>query len=262
MPAEDGAIAVRLHGAWQDRALDYDATIALHQRVISVAFDPNSTSRQFDIALDQLAGAAMRDGHLELALRNGTRVVVSGSPYLDGFRNRLEAAVSAFPAQTLSLRHFGSERSAPGSDHDRWFEALLTARRVAEESRSIETQRRAFDAHRLQRHAQQVRDAWAVDRFTDAASRRALVAELEDACEPYTLALSALESQALALRHSDETRQFESWREWTDLVQRAFRGADDVWAACVPILADSRGASGALWRRVLNRQRAGERSKP
>ena len=174
-------------------------------------------------------------------------------PHLDGLRNRLEAAVCVFPAQTLSLRGFGSERSLPGSDHDTWFDALLTARRVAEESRTIETQRRAFDAERLRRHVRGTIDAWAVARFDEAADRRALVAELEELAAPYVAALEAMEAAAVVLRQAPFSGQFEAWRAWTQTVQRAFRAADDSWALMVPVLCDLRGAKGTLWRRLLRR---------
>ncbi len=248
----DGLLPARLHGACQGRELDHDAAVQLESGVLRIAFDA-AEPKAITVGVDELQGASLRDGSLALHVLGGDTVVLSDSPHLDGLRHRLEAAVCIFPAQLLSLRGFGSERSAPGSDHDQWFDALLTARRLAEESRTVETQRRAFDAARLIRHAQVTRAEWAAARFEGEADRRALEAELEEISAPYSHALRQLEHAALRLRQSADDRQFETWRRWTGTVQRAFRAADDVWALMVPVLCDSRGSKGALWRRVLRR---------
>ncbi len=249
-------LSARLHGAWDNRALDYDATVQLDGTALRITYDA-SAPKAIDLTVDQLRGAVLADDVLALHVTGGSTVVLSGSPHLDGLRNRLEAAVCVFPAQTLSLRGFGSESSAPGSDHDRWFDALLTARRVSEESRTVETQRRAFDAPRLARHAQLTREAWATARSDDAADLRALEAELEEIALPYTTALRQLEHAALRLRQAPDELQFDVWRRWTGMVQRAFRTADEAWALMVPVLCDPRGSSGSLWRRVLGRRKSG-----
>ncbi len=248
-----GALSVRLHGAWENRALDYDASVLLQGDVVRIAYN-QSTSPMIEFAVHELTGAVFRDDTLTLHLRGGAPVVLSASPHLDGLRNRLEALVCTFPAQTLSLRGFGSERSAPGSDHDRWFEALLLARRVAEESRTVETQRRAFDASRLSRHAQTTRETFAKERHTAPADQRALNAELELLGSPYALTMRALEQAGLELRHAPESAQFDVWRAWVECVQKSFRAADDVWTAMVPVLCDSRGVKGTFWRRLVNKR--------
>jgi hypothetical protein len=253
MPA-DGVLTARLHGSWHDRSLDYDAAVELTNRRVRIAFDENNPTI-IRLPLDDLQGAVYAHGELLLYRRDGHVVTLSGSPHLEGLRHRLEAEVCTFPAQTLSLRGFGSERSAPGSDHDRWFEGLLSARHVAEESRTIETQRRAFDGERLARHAGATRDAWAAARFGKPADRRALVAELEEIGEPYAAALGALIETSVRLRHAPDSAQFDLWRVWTQQVQSAFRAADNAWTAMVPVLADSRGAQGSLWRKLIRGER-------
>lgn len=248
----DGVVTARLHGAWHDRNLDYDAEVQLDAGVLRIAFDA-AHPKLITLPVDDLLGADVQDGVLQLHTADGRVTALSGSPHLDGLRNRLEAAVCVFPAQTLSLRGFGSERSLPGSDHDTWFDALLTARRVAEESRTIETQRRAFDAERLRRHLRATIDAWAAARFDEAADRRALAAELDELSAPYVAALGAMDAAALVLRQAPAGAQFAAWRDWTATVQKAFRAADDVWSVMVPVLCDSRGAKGSMWRRLLRR---------
>ena len=245
-------VAARLRGAWLDRSLDYDAQVELDGRTVRVTFD-SLQPQVVEVTADALDGAVFDAGALSLHLHTGKKLVLYDSAHLEGLRHRIEAAMCDFPAQMLSLRNFGSERSAPGSDHDRWFEALLTARRVAEETRTVETQRRAFDAGRLGRHAQITREAYAAARFDGAADRRALEAELEEIAVPYGTALFQLEDAALQLRQSVEMTQFAAWRVWQAAVQGAFRAADEVWADMLPVLADSRGAKGALWRRLLRR---------
>ncbi len=250
--AADGMLPVRLRGAWEDRTLDYDAAVHVDASIVRIAFDPDGP-KVIELPVSTLAGAVLHADSLTLHPASGRQVTLSGSPHLDGLRNRLEAVVCTFPAQTLSLRAFGSERSAPGSDHDRWFDALLAARRLAEESRTIETQRRAFDTGRLARHAAATRESWAADRFDGAADRRALAAELEEVAAPYDRALLQLETAALALRNAPDAAQFAEWRRWTAAVQGAFRAADESWTQMVPVLCDSRGAQGSMWRRLLRR---------
>lgn len=254
MPPSDGTFPARLHGSWHDRSLDYDAAVQLAGRTLRIAYD-DATRMVMEIPVDHLHGAVSEHGELRLHRDDGKVVTLSGSPHFDGLRNRIEAAVCVFPAQTLSLRGFGSERSAPGSDHDRWFEALLTARRVAEESRTVETQRRAFDAERMTRHAHATREAWAADRFERAPDRRALVAELEEVSTGYVAALRRMDELAAQLRHAPDAEQFERWRDWTGTVHQVFRAADDTWTAMVPVLADSRGAKGAMWRKLIRGER-------
>jgi hypothetical protein len=252
MAQAGAAFAVRLHGAWQDRSLDYDATVLLDGSTLTIECE-HGTPQRITLEAAELMGTELRGDTLTLHPSDGRPLVISAAAHLDGLRNRLEAAVCTFPAQTLSLRGFGSERSAPGSDHDRWFEALLHARRIAEESRTIETQRRAFDAARFTRHAHMLRESWAAERFSLPADRRAMHAELEELASPFTQSLRLLEHASLRLRQTSDAQQFNAWRKWTDSVQQTFRGADDVWMAMVPVLADSRGSQGSFWRRLIRR---------
>jgi hypothetical protein len=252
MSSGEGALSARLRGVPPDAARLFDAAVRLEHGTLRISYHADAPT-SLDIPVEELLGAALDADALTLHVRGRGAVTLDDSPHLDGLRHRLEATVCVFPAQTLSLRSFGSERSAPGSDHDLWFDALLAARRVAEESRTVETQRRAFDAARLLRHAQITRAGWTGARCADAADQRALEAELEEIAAPYATALRQLEHAALRLRQASDDRQFETWRRWTATVHRAFRAADEVWAQMVPVLADSRGAPGAFWRRVLRR---------
>ena len=108
----DGVVSARLRGAWTDRSLDYDAQVRLDADTLRISYDPGPA---IELPVQDLRGTTLHDGALTLHAKSIT-VSLSDSPHLDGLRNRIEAAVCVFPAQTLSLRGFGSERSAPGSD--------------------------------------------------------------------------------------------------------------------------------------------------
>ena len=245
--------AVTVHGLRRGEELDGAARLVLGGTGVQLEVD-GPRPRTIVIALDALDGATWDGATLALHDADGDVLHVRGTPQLEGVARRLEAAVCDFPEQTLSLRGFGSERSAPGSDHDRWFDALLTARRVAEETRTVATQLRAFDAAALAAAAGAVCLAFAQERHpTPGPDQRALHAELEELAAPYLAALTQLQAAARAVTEGDVDRRFAGWRTWTAAVGRAFHAADDVWMAMVPVLCDSRGAGGRLWRRLLRR---------
>lgn len=244
---------VTVHGLRRGEELDGPARLALAPAGVQLAFEA-PRPRTIVIALDALDGATWDGTTLALHETSGDVLHLRGTPHLDGVARRLEAAVCDFPEQTLSLRGFGSERSAPGSDHDRWFDALLTARRVAEETRTVATQLRAFDAAALAAAAGATCLAFAQERHPEAGpDQRALHAELEELAAPYLAALEQVQGAARAVVEGDVDRRFAGWRAWTATVGRAFHAADDVWMAMVPVLCDSRGAGGRLWRRLLRR---------
>ena len=249
---DEGALQVRVRGVAHDPSVEVPALVELDPETLRFSLDDTGDAVVV-VPLSAISGAVVRDEVLTLTMREQPTIVMSSSPHLIGFRNRLEAAVCAFPAATLSLRHFGSESSAPGSEHDQWFEALLTSRRVAEETRTVETQRRVFDHTRLSRHATATITAWSDARGVTPADRRALLAEMEELTLPYMQSLAALEVVSVRLRRAPEPRQFDAWRRWTAAVRDVFRAADDVWAVVLPVLCDARGAQGTLWRRVLRR---------
>ncbi len=252
-PATPATLDVALHGLRRGEELDGPAQVALGLDGVQLVLQ-GPRPRTLLVTLDMLDGATWDGTTLALHEASGDVLHLRGTPHLEGVARRLEAAVCDFPEQTLSLRGFGSERSAPGSDHDRWFDALLTARRAAEETRTVATQLRAFDAATLARAAGETCLAFARERHpADGADQRALHAELEEIAEPYLAALERLRASAQAVVAGDVDRRFAAWRIWTGDVARAFHAADDAWMAMVPVLCDPRGAGGRLWRRLLRR---------
>lgn len=156
------------------------------------------------------------------------------------------------PELTRGLRHFATP-SALGSDHAVYFAPLLSARKAAHEAGLWTGRLAAFDANRLRGSWHEMLGALAASRFSrGGADRRALTAELEDATVGVLAALDAVEHTARAVRSAADDRDRQSaWTAWLSAVRSLFVAADEGWGVIVPVLADSRGASGRWWRRVI-----------
>ena len=61
MTSSDGILSARLHGAWQDRALDFDAGVHLDGNVLRIAFD-DSKPKVIALAVDVLRGVHVERG--------------------------------------------------------------------------------------------------------------------------------------------------------------------------------------------------------
>ena len=157
------------------------------------------------------------------------------------------------PEFTRSLRALAVP-SAPGSDHDRVFKPLIQARTAAHKVHGVDAQVAAFDAARLEREWREAIAAFAAVRHARSApDRRALEAELETLAAPLWRALLAMQQAGAAARAAGGDARAAAWERWVATVQAVFDAADDWWRAAVPVLADSRGRSGSLWRRILRR---------
>jgi hypothetical protein len=233
-----------------DAEVHCDAHALLTDDALVIAQPPT----RIELPLTAISGMVLHGDDLTVHLTDGRTVTLGEQPELRAFAQRLESAICTFPELLVSLRSFARERSAAGSDHDRWFEGLLHARKLAQESRTLDTQRRAFDAARLQRAASTAREHWARERYPEAGPhQRALIAELEDCSAEYQEALVALESAAAAVQQAPDTTRFVAWRAWLATLVRAFEAADTGWTALIPVLCDSRGREGRFWRRLLKR---------
>lgn len=157
------------------------------------------------------------------------------------------------PEFTRSLRALAVP-SQPGSDHDRVFKPLIAARTAAAKVQSVEAQVAAFDPARLEREWREAIAALAAARHAASApDRRALDAELDALAAPVWSALRALQQAGAAAKAAGGEQRRHAWLAWVEAVQRTFDAADDWWRAALPVLGDSRGRSGALWRRILRR---------
>jgi hypothetical protein len=158
------------------------------------------------------------------------------------------------PELTRALRGFGSQRARPGSDHDRFFAVLLDARRTAESLARPFDQPRAFDPAAIRTAAETALAEFAVARFPESApDRRALEAELTEIAAPLWASLAQLERARDVVRASPADARFVRWRAWAAAVSAVYAAADRAWVAALPVLVDSRGRGGRLWRRVLGR---------
>jgi hypothetical protein len=112
----------------------------------------------------------------------------------------------------------------------------------------------AYDAARLEREYREAIAAFAAERHARSApDRRALEAELSVLAAPLWTALGGLQRSAGAVRGAHGPDRTAAWERWVAAVQQVFEAADDWWRAALPVLADSRGRRGALFRRILRR---------
>lgn len=157
------------------------------------------------------------------------------------------------PEFTRSLRALAVP-SAPGSDHDRVFRPLIQARTAAHKVHGVDAQVAAFDAARLEREWREAIAGFAAARHARSApDRRALEAELDALAAPLWRALQAMQQAGTAARAATADARAAAWERWVATVQAVFDAADDWWRAAIPVLADSRGRRGSLWRRILRR---------
>jgi hypothetical protein len=161
----------------------------------------------------------------------------------------------ALPEFTRSLRSLAVP-SKPGSDHDQIFAPLIQGRALAHKAQSLEAQLAAFDGARLERSWRAAITTLATARHKHSApDRRALEAELEILAAPLWERLAAMSTAAERARLAKRDDRRAEFDAWVERVREVFRAADDWWSEAMPVLADSRGRSGSLWRRVVGGRR-------
>ena len=144
----------------------------------------------------------MGDGSVVITPRDG-RDLVASTKAASSFRLRVLAACRALPEVTRALRALGSRRGARGTRRNptdkeaRFFAPLITARRASMEARDAGGVIASFGAKRLaQEIAATTLEFAAVQAAGHPARRRALEAELADATDQLTVALTDLEHTA------------------------------------------------------------------
>jgi hypothetical protein len=203
--------------------------------------DAATGEKALQVRYDSIVGVAMGDGSVVITTRDGRDLAASTSE-ASSFRLRVLAACRALPEVTRALRALGSRRGAAGtrrnpSDKEaRFFAPLITARRASMESRDAGAVIAAFGAKRLaQEIAATILDFAAAQAAGHPARRRALEAELGDATDQLTAALTDLErTAALAISDVDDLGR---WRAWAAGVQRVFEAADRSWVAIEPVVS-------------------------
>lgn len=200
-----------------------------------------------------LAGAEARAGRA--LLHHATaRVLVLESSQAPELVAALADVACTIPEVTANLRTLGALRARPGSDHDRWFGGLLEARRRAHDASSPAARVAAVDATALRVRLDTSIDAMAAARHARSApDRRAFAEELRDVSARYVHALDALGIASAGVARVEPSLLFARWRDWVHALRHAFTEADAAWEAALPVLADSRGRAGRLWRHVVVR---------
>lgn len=271
MPDERGAPStagvtfvapVRAWGIVRGRDVAFDAALTLGDVALTLAPISSAGGAMAPIVVPYAAieGVRLGDGAASLYLPGGDdamELVAEGAVgrQLAQAAAELTRRACTLPELTRGLRGLGSQRARPGSDHDRFFGALLDARRRAELLARPVDQLRAFDPATIRGAAESALADFAAARFPESApDRRALDAELGEIAAPLWGSLARLEHAREAARATPDDARFVRWREWAAAVAAVYAAADATWVAALPALTDSRGRGGRLWRRVLGRR--------
>lgn len=241
---------VRVRGTMGGAPLDAAAELVLDATHVRLRHAAGEVALPW-AALD---GAAADGPVLVLVGRDGAAIRCEGLPDARTTAAEVRERGADVPELTRSLRGFASVKGAPGSDHDQFFAPLLEARRTMHTAPNAAARLQAFDTTRIGAGMDAARNALASTRWPaerDAGNRRALSAELEELIGPVHAALAQVALAADACRAAPDAAWLRAWREWCTALGVVWVAADTAWLAVMPALADSRGASGALWRRVL-----------
>jgi hypothetical protein len=202
------------------------------------------------IRLTSVDGIASRADGVDLFLDSGDVLHLRG-----GEPGVVATAVArhafALPEVTRSLRALGSRRSSPDALHDRYFAALLAARRRGEMLADPHDRARAFEAGALRGSLERLLLELAAERGpASPAGRRAMEAELHDCAATLLGRIDALARAERALRDADDAVRLARWRDWVSAMRLVFEEADACWPALRPLLDRERNPAPA-WRRWL-----------
>jgi hypothetical protein len=239
-------LTVVVQGATRGVTLAGDGSLRIDGDVVALRVGESIV----ETSVPRLAGLTWRAPLLVLYLEGGDALELGGHPGLEQVARHLSLRAMAFPEMTRTLHAFGSPRGAPGSDHDRFFDGLLRARRFVEENAELEPRLAAFSGRRLVEGFTRAFAEMASERHPERApERRALEAELLEIGERLFDALRAMDARAEELRGAGMEERFARWRAWTDAARTAFVEADRAWEAALPALGAPPGAVGRMWRR-------------
>lgn len=244
---------VRVIGVTGGATLDAAAEFTLTDRYVRLALAGGEVA----ITYDGLDGADSDGLVLTLAGRDGAALRVEGLARASHVADEIAERGARLPEFTRGLRAFASVRGEAGSDHDVFFGPLLAARRAMHDAPSAAARVGAMAPAPLREavaaaRAELGRRRWPDER--DAGDRRALIVELEELEAPLLDALDRVGFAAEAWTGSPGAAKLREWRRWCAAVTAVWEAADAAWIAALPALTDSRGAEGALWRRVLARR--------
>jgi hypothetical protein len=144
------------------------------------------------------------------------------------------------PELTLGLRNFAAP-SALGDVHAKYFTPLLDARRAAAIASRWSGRVTAFDANRLEATMRMTLAGFASERYPKSApDRRALTAQLEDACGDLFDTLESLGiAQRAILDKTDDAQRPALWNAWVEVLRKVFSAADRGWERMQPLLSEA-----------------------
>lgn len=195
--------------------------------------DAPTGEKSLQVRYDSIHDVVIDADSVVITFRDG-RGLVGSTEEAPDFREHLLGACRALPEVTRALRALGSRRGVRGSRRNpsdregRFFAPFISARRTSMEVRDPASVIGAFEARGLAAAM-----AGTIVSFSDELSaghparRRAMEAELSDAADHLSAALTALED--LAARALDDVDNLVRWRLWAAGVQRVFEAADRAW---------------------------------
>ena len=245
-----GGWVARVDGLVRGHPVSGDATLAVLDDGVRLEGGDVAIGFPFEL----IDGVVWREPRLELHLAGGDVLDLVGGPELGDAAAAIVGRACALPELTLPLRAFGSRRAQPGSEHDRFFGAIMRARRALEGPTTVDARLAAFDGRVLRAELEGAFAAIAAERFPDhAPERRAFEAELLECAERLFDRLAALDAAAARLRDADAAVAIAMWRAWSRELRLAFGEADRCWIATIPTLAHhppQPPAPTPVWRRV------------
>lgn len=240
-------LAVKVRGTVRGTVIDADGTVRVVGDVVAIHID----DREHTARIDRIDGVVWEEPVLTLHIARDT-VELSGHAGVQPLGAHIVTTALVLPELTRTMQGLGSRRGRPGADHDRFFTALLTARRAAEGFVEPESRLAAFDSKRLSQTLTTLLTEFAAERYPESPpDRRALEAELFEYAEPLYATLEALGEAAEQVRSSGTAVRLARWREWTRAAHRVFEEADRCWIAVLPALTASpiRPPRRRFWRR-------------
>ena len=247
--ADTPRIPARVRGTLRGSGIDADGTVRLLDDVLSIQID----DREYSTRVERVDGVVWETPTLSVYVARDT-IELSGHAGIEPLGVHLVNVALALPELTRTMHGLGSSRRGhPGSDHDRFFAGLLTARRAAEGFVEPESRLAAFDSRRLTHTLTTLFGELAAERYPESPpDRRALEAELLDTAERLFATLEALGEAAAAVRSSAAPVRLARWRDWTRAAHRVFEEADRCWIAVVPALSGAPPAAPRrrFWRRA------------
>lgn len=246
--ADTHRIPVRVRGTLRGALVDTDGAVRLIEDAVSIQLG----DREFSTRVERIDGVIWSEPALTLHVGRDT-VELSGHIGLEPLGSQIVAIALALPELTRTMRSLGSRRAQLGEEHDRFFAALLAARRAAERFVEPDSRLAAFDPRRLSEALTTLLGQLATERYPESPpDRRALEAELLEHAERVYAALDTLGEAAEQVRASAVASRLAEWRSWTFAAQRVFEEADRCWMAVLPALSTSPAPARRrrFWRRA------------